>query len=64
MLVVVVVVLVLVLVDDDIPGGGGGKCYCFAADVVRLAPWSLWVLCGYGPGRCVTKQRLLFLDFT
>ena len=42
MLVVVVVVVVV-----NIPGGGGGgKCYCFAADVVRLAPWSLWVPCG------------------
>ena len=60
----VVLVLVLVVVDDVPGGGGGGRCYRFAADVVRLAPWSLWVSCGYGPGRCVTKQRLLFLDFT
>ena len=59
-----VVVVVLVVVDDVPGGGGGGRCYRFAADVVRLAPWSLWVSFGYWPGRCVTKQRLLFLDFT
>ena len=55
------VVLLLLLVVGDIPGGGGGKCYCFAADVVRLAPWSLWVPCGYGPGRCVTKRFLVVM---
>ena len=49
------VVVVLVVVDDVPGGGGGGKCYCFAADVVRLAPWSLWVPCVAGPGRCVAK---------
>ena len=40
-------VVVVLVVVDDVPGGGGGvRCYRFAADVVRLAPWSLWVPCG------------------
>ena len=45
-------VVVVLVVVDDVPGGGVRRqCYRFAADVVRLAPWSLWVPCGYGPGR-------------